>query len=303
MPTASNWGYFIYVNLAFLILIALVFYYSQVDEIKKDWPKYRCNPLYMPLSDNMSQDFQYCIQNTQMNFMGYILQPLTFMTSNFNQNAGAFMGQINDIRAMFDKVRTFLSDTIQSIFGVFLNLVIEFQKITISIKDLMGKTIGVLATVLFMLDGSIRTMGSLNNGPPGQMLRSMGKCFHPDTRIALKDGIEMPIQYIHIGDVLKTGERVLGTMQFSNKETDEGYEPLYKLGKIYVTGSHFVYDTEHDKFVEIKDFAKALPQDEVKSDILICLITDTHKIHIGDYTFWDYEDLVLRQAIDKSALI
>ena len=29
--------------------------------------------------------------------------------------------------------------TIQSIFGVFLNLVIEFQRITIGIKDLIGK--------------------------------------------------------------------------------------------------------------------------------------------------------------------
>lgn len=303
MPTASNWGYFIYVNLAFALLIALVFYYSQMDEIKKNWAQYRCNPMYMPLSDNIQQDFQYCVQNTQLNFMGYILQPLTFMTSNLNQNAGAYMTQINDVRAMFDKVRTFLSTIVQSIFGVFLNIIIEFQRITISIRDLMGKTIGILVTVMYMMDGSVKTMNSTWNGPPGAMVRTLGKCFHPDTQIKTSKGIKA-IKDIVLGDTIMgvDGEedKVLGTMQFSNKLADSNYELLYKVScgngnDIYVTGSHYIWDDINKEYKEVRYYDGATLSTTKKTDLLICLITDTHNIHIGEHTFWDYDDVILRK--------
>ena len=72
MPSGKNWVNFVYINLAFALYIAGVFYYSQVAEIKANWPLYRCNPMYMPLADNMEENFTYCIQSMQTNFMGPI---------------------------------------------------------------------------------------------------------------------------------------------------------------------------------------------------------------------------------------
>ena len=63
MPSGSNWLNFVYVNIAFVIYMAGVFYYNQLAEIKEDWPKYRCNPMYMFLADNVEENFTYCIQN------------------------------------------------------------------------------------------------------------------------------------------------------------------------------------------------------------------------------------------------
>lgn len=306
MPTAANWGYFIYVNLAFFLMVALVFYYSAATEVKKNWAQYRCNPMYMPMSDDIKADFQYCVQNTQLNFMGYILQPLTFMTSNLNANAGAYMGQINDIRAMFDKVRTFLSTIVQSIFGVFLNLIIEFQRVTISIRDLMGKTIGILVTIMYMMDGSVKTMNATWAGPPGQTVRTLGKCFHPDTIVTVRGRGAIKIRDVGLGDIIisasaaDAADRVVGTMQFSNRIDEVGYEPLYcvvgaKEGEapVYVTGSHYVYAGERAGFVEARNVADVA--DDVGANLLICLMTDTHKIHIGSLTFWDYDDAILRR--------
>lgn len=309
MPTAANWGYFIYVNLAFFLMVALVFYYSAAADIKKNWAQYRCNPMYMPMSDDIKADFQYCVQNTQLNFMGYILQPLTFMTSNLNANAGAYMGQINDIRAMFDKVRTFLSTIVQSIFGVFLNLIIEFQRVTISIRDLMGKTIGILVTLMYMMDGSVKTMNSTWAGPTGQMVRTLGKCFHPDTVVQCRGRGAIKIRDVMLGDVIisnvdtTVADRVIGTMQFANRGDEPGYEQLYRISAttaspgpgqdVYVTGSHYIYAGEGDGFVEARRVGRAC--DNVASGLLICLMTDTHKIHIGGHTFWDYDDAILRR--------
>ncbi len=57
MPSGKNWINFIYINLAFAIFIAGSFYLNSIQEIRKNWPQYRCNPLYMPLSEDIEKDF------------------------------------------------------------------------------------------------------------------------------------------------------------------------------------------------------------------------------------------------------
>ncbi len=57
MPSGKNWVNFLYVNIAFAIYIAGVFYYSQLAEIKANWPLYRCNPMYMLLADDIEENF------------------------------------------------------------------------------------------------------------------------------------------------------------------------------------------------------------------------------------------------------
>ena len=185
MPTGRNWLYFTYVNLGFIIGIISIYYFSSVSEIKKNWPLYRCNPIYMPLSNDVEGDFIYCVQNMQKNMMGYLLQPLTYILTNIGTMSGEFMESINYVRAMFNKIRNFFANTVQNIFGVFLNIIIEFQKITIGIKDLIGKLIGTMVTIFYIMDGTMKTMQSAWNGPPGQMTRALGNCFDPNTLIKL----------------------------------------------------------------------------------------------------------------------
>lgn len=290
MPSGKNWVNFIYVNIAFAIYIAGVFYYNQVSQIKSNWPLYRCNPMYMFLADDIEENFTYCVQNMQTSFMGYLLQPLTFITTSLTTMLGGFMGDIQNIRAMFNKIRTFFSSIIQSIFGVFLNLIIEFQKITIGIKDLIGKTIGIMVSLMYVMDGSIKTMNSTWNGPPGQLVRALGKCFHPLTEVKLKNGQFKCMKDIDLGDILEDGSIVESVMKIDNKKESI---PFYSIntenGDILVTGSHLVFDKENNTFIKVQDYKKATLTD-IKFDWFSCLITDTHKIPIKDEIFWDWED-------------
>jgi len=290
MPSGKNWVNFIYVNIAFAIYIAGVFYYNQVAQIKSNWPLYRCNPMYMFLADDIEENFTYCVQNMQTSFMGYLLQPLTFITTSLTTMLGGFMGDIQNIRAMFNKIRTFFSSIIQSIFGVFLNLIIEFQKITIGIKDLIGKTIGIMVSLMYVMDGSIKTMNSTWNGPPGQLVRALGKCFHPLTDVKLKNGQFKCMKDIDLGDILEDGSIVESVMKIDNKkESIPFYSINTKNGDILVTGSHLVFDKENNTFIKVQDYKKAKLTD-IKFDWFSCLITDTHKIPIKDEFFWDWED-------------
>jgi hypothetical protein len=293
MPSGKNWVNFVYVNLAFAIYIAGVFYYNQVAEIKAQWPLYRCNPLYMPLADDVQSNFVYCVQSMQTNFMGYLLEPLTFLTSSINYILGDFLDAINMVRAMFNKIRTFISSIIQSVFGVFLNLVIEFQKITIGIKDLIGKTIGIMTTLMYVIDGSVLTMQSTWNGPPGQLVKALGKCFHPNTIVKLQNGETKAMKDIDLGDILENGAIVESVMKIDNKKERNPLYLIYKAGvneeNIYVTGSHLVFDNKNNKYVKVENYDKAVLS-KVETEWFSCLITSNHTIPIGSQLFWDWED-------------
>ena len=293
MPSGKNWIHFLYVNIAFLLYITGVFYYNQLAEIKANWPLYRCNPIFMPLADDIQSNFVYCIQSMQINFMGYLLEPLTFLTSSINNILGSFLEEINFVRAMFDKIRNFITSIIQSVFGVFLNLVIEFQRITIGIKDLIGKTIGIMVTLMYVMDGSIKTMKSTWNGPTGQLVRALGKCFYPDTLVKLSNGEIKAIKDVDLGDILENGSIVQSVMKIDNKLEPV---PLYEIEKagvnqesVYVTGSHLVFDTNIKQFMKVENYSNAKISDK-KTEWFSCLITNDHKIKIGDTIFWDWED-------------
>ncbi len=295
MPKASDWTNFVYINLAFIAQVIAIYYLTALSDLKKNWAKYRCNPMYMPFSDNVKEDFVYCVQNVQTSYMGYLLQPISYITSNLTQLGGEFTESLNAIRTIISNIRTFATSIIENIFGVFLNLIIEFEKIIIGIKDVIGKVVGIMVTLMYVLDGSIKTMKSSWNGPPGQMVRKLGgSCFHPDTPILLKNGRIKTMEYIGLGDILTDGSRVLVNMKIENTHLKDDYFAFEESGvnnsDIHVTGTHFVYDTVKNEFIQVCQHKDAISKKGVTSSWFSCLITDTHRIPIGKYTFWDWED-------------
>lgn len=309
MPTGKNWINFIYVNLGFVAYTLGLYYVVSVDEIKKNWPLYRCNPVYMPLADDLTQNFTYCIQTMTSSFMGNLLQPLTFITSSLQTNMSSFTGEINAIRDMFNKIRDFISNIFQSIFGVFLNIIIEFQKIIIGLNDLFGKTIGIITTLLFVIDGSIQTMNSAWNGPTGQLVRAIGSCFHPDTKLRLNNGVIKKMKDIDLGDILENGSIVNAIMKISNKDREKK-ETIYKIEKrgvnqedIYVTGTHIIYDQQIYMFKMVKDYKNAIPLPDFELEWFSCLITSDNKIKIGEEIFWDWEDHFFKIYMKKGLVV
>lgn len=295
MPTMNNYLNLIYVNLGFLAQITVMMYFKSVLEIRENWPLYRCNPPYWIFSENISEDFTYCVQNTQMNMMGYLLQPLNYMVSSLTSIGGQFSDSINNIRKMFSSIRGFVSDIIQNVFGVFLNLIVEFQKIIISIKDMVGKMIGIVVTIMYVLDGSIKTMNSAWSGPPGQLVRAIGSCFHPHTEITLANGTHCKMENAPLGAELKDGGKIFAVLKIDNPKK----EPLYKINgseqNIYVTGEHFVLDKTNNKWVQVKDYKNAEIQPEFIPEYFSCLITTNRHISIDNELFWDWEDDELTQ--------
>ena len=270
MPTLKNYFDFTLINLAFMLQIVAMVYFRAAADVKENWPLYRCNPPYWVFSENISEDFTYCVQNTQINTMGYLLQPITYLISNLTSFSGELGTSLNKIRQMISGIRGFTSNIVENIFGVFLNLIIEFQKMVLSIKDMVGKLIGVVVTILYVLDGSIKTMNSTWNGPPGQMVKAIGSCFHPNTKVKVKTGEIYAMKDLPLGVELEDGGKVFSILKIDNPKK----ELLYKINNgveddpIYVTGNHFILDPESNKFIQIKvksNFYKLISLPSTKS--------------------------------------
>ena len=294
MPTLKNYFDFILINLAFMTQIFALIYFRAAADVKKNWPLYRCNPPYWVFSENISDDFTYCVQNTQINTMGYLLQPITYLISNLTSFSGELGESLNNIRKMLGGIRGFTGNIVENIFGVFFNLIIEFKKMVFSIKDIVGKLIGVVVTILYVLDGSIKTMNSTWNGPPGQMVKAIGSCFHPETKIKVKSGDIYSMKDLPLGVELEDGSKVFSVLKVDNPDK----LPLYKINNgvnnepIYVTGDHFILDPSTNKFIQVKDYkdAKIQLKTEIYSNWFSCIITTNRRIKINKHIFWDWED-------------
>lgn len=289
----------IFIIIVFILLYVFNILSVGLKKIQEDWPLYRCNPAVMPFASVFGQDtsknFTYCIQNMQTNYMSYLMQPMMYNLNIIGSLGANITKTINDVRAFFDKIRTFITSIVGSIFSVFLNILIEFQRITISIKDLFGKLVGIMATLLFTLDGSIKTMNSTWAGPPGQLVRAL--CFHPETKLRLKDDSLVMMKDVPLNAVLKNGTIVNALMHISNlDEKGNCIEALYKVKggeesgtDILVSGSHLIYEPIIKKFIQVEHLLHA-ERTEIVCEAFTCLITSNHIIPIGEWIFHDWED-------------
>jgi len=139
---------------------------------------YRCNPGVIPFASFFGHDtqenFMYCIQNTQSGYMKYLMVPFNYILSLVGTVANQIVKNIQDLREFINKLRARILKLIQDLMGVILNVIITFQKIIISMRDLMNKLVGVFATVLHIMLGALYTVKSMWAGVAGVLVRSLG---------------------------------------------------------------------------------------------------------------------------------
>ena len=290
MPRGSDWFNFVYVNMAYLALIFMISIFLRLQEIRKNWPKYRCNPVYMPFADDVSKNFTTCVQNMQANYKGYLLQPIWGTISSMQAMGKDTMGSLQNFRKMIAFIRDSFGGVMGSIMGIFVNIVMKFQEITIAIKDSVAKLSATVLTFMYMMDGTRMTLGSIWSGPPGQMVRSL--CFASETLIELKGGEKKMMKDLDLGNVLSNGSRVIGTMRISNENEESLYHvPIGEtvFDSVLVTGDHYILNRETGKYVKVRDYPEAVVSSSSPSEFS-CLITDDHRICIGKQTFWDWDD-------------
>lgn len=283
----------------FLILHLFNILSAGLQNIKDNWPTYRCNPMIMPFASvfgySSGENFTYCVQNMQSDYMSYLLQPVNFDMEILGSMGGQLGTSVNSARGFISYFRTQLADIVGSIYGVFLNIMIHFQQLMINMQDMIGKLSGAMTTLVYILKGSLMTMDSTWAGPPGQVVRAV--CFHPETTIQLKNKNYVKMQDIELGATLKNGATVYSVMKISNLDKNGNYiENLYSMRdgeneeEILVSGSHLVFDPILKTYVHVRDLLGRAEKTNENCKEFSCLITSNHTIPIGKWLFHDWED-------------
>ena len=279
---SSDLSLSIIVIFIFMLLYIFNILVVGIQRIKDNWPIYRCQPLIMPFAGvfghKAGENFAYCIQNMQKGYMDALLQPLSFNIDALGDITSGLTDGLNANRSFLAGFRMNISDTFMNIFNIMFNIMIEVQRTVINIKDMMGKLIGIMTTTLNILSGSIMTMNSAWNGPPGDLVRAL--CFHPETKLRLQSGEFIAMKDIPLNSILQNGTRVKRTYKKLENNSEED---------ILVSGSHLIYYPDINQFVHVKDLPSS-ELSEIDCPVLSCLITSDHTIPIGEWIFHDWED-------------
>lgn len=289
-----------------IILIFGLLYFSAIlaigmKKLEEDWPKYRCVPTMMPFASYLGKDtlsnFVYCVGNIQKDLMSYFLEPIQYVLGMVGGLGAWILERVQFIRVFITKLRSLISGIVGDIYGMFVNVLIQFQSMVINLKDTMGKIVGLMITIMYLLQGAMYTGQSIYGGPIGSTLRTV--CFSKTTPIKLKTGETIEMKDIRLGDILENGTEVYGLLKLKGDPTN----PFYKIWSeklnsyIYVTGEHKIFSKSEisektnnlDNYVDVKDYDKSIKTD-IYDDELACLITNNHQIPVGEFIFWDWED-------------
>lgn len=294
-----------FLNVFIIVLIFLILYASSIlsvglKELKKNWPKYKCNPVAMPFAGYLGYDvmgnFTDCISAIQRGAMSRFLEPIYNAISWIVEISDYILKTVSNIRTALFSMKEIIFGVFKDIMALFVNILTKFQNLIIKIKDLMLKLGGTMAAIVYIAEGLSFSAESIWNGPIGKMVKTIGKiqvklCFHPDTSVSMADGTTRKMKNLRIGDKLANNIEVTATMIIKGDENN----PYYKLWSnklnsyIFVTGSHLIQHPKTMRFIKVKDYDKSIST-ELYGEKFSCLVTSTNTIPIGEFTFWDWED-------------
>jgi len=292
-------GYFYDIMSTILIIVVFIIVYiglyiaAIAKKIEENWPKYKCQPGIIPLAGFFGKDtlqnFTECIGDIQNGFMDTILGPLKKILKSLGGIGNGIVESINTLRKMFRFLTDALIKIFGNLYGLINNIVIRFQQMIVSIKDLMMKLVGVFYTLIMLLRGMIIFGESVIAGPIGGFMDAI--CFSPKTKIKLSNGDYKLMKDLSLGEILTDGIEVKGILRIKGNEKDKYYKIYSQELKeyIYVTGTHLIMHPKTKEFIKVKDYENAILTEKWDEE-LSCLITSNNNIPIGEYIFWDWED-------------
>lgn len=167
------------VLLVFMIVYIASMFSGGIQQIKDNWPLYRCNPVVMPFAGvfgyDATQNMTYCIQNAQTQYMSYLLQPLYYALSVSNSIGSSLSNDLQSMRNAVGLTRSLMGGNFLDVFSKLINIRVEFHRITSKFKDVMKKMMGVQMTFLYILTGGIDTGRSIVAGPIGKTLDAVSR--------------------------------------------------------------------------------------------------------------------------------
>ena len=272
-----------------IALLVILLGATDVNEIKKNWPKYRCNPAIMPLASFFGHDtgenFTFCLGNIINTELGGVLQPIFKLMGTFLETLATLVSVANNIRLEIATMMGGINTVFQNFMDRFVQLSDNIKITAQRIRMLMGRLYATFYALIFM--GLSATTSMLNFGDTVIFKFLDTFCFDPDTKVSVEGKGLIAVKDVEIDDVFTNGSKVTARFSF----LADG-QPMVKLpGDIIVSTNHYV--AHNKKWVRADEHPDAIPVSPWnggKERPLICFNTNDHRIPVGAYTFLDYDE-------------
>ena len=171
-------GHSLLIILIFAMCFLVAYLSNGIIYIKRNWSKFKCNPAIIPFASvfghNTRDTFNSCIGGIQHKNMGKFLSPIKDGQDMMNQSMGATTKTLNNLNLLQGHFQSLTSMNFMNVYGVFKNVLIEFQKFVLGFKDMMMKILGIVATMVYMLSGQNMLGTSIVKGPVMTTLKTIG---------------------------------------------------------------------------------------------------------------------------------
>ena len=142
---------------------------TQIDDLKKNWVQYRCNPIYMPAAGLVGEDpfsnFTKCTMRGFHDYAGFMMDPIMSQFDVVNKTMEAVGGTLQNMRGMMSDVRGGFLGIVGSVFGKIQNTMSSIQYIIIRMRTLMSRIIAVMMSFLLIFYTGMESGRSVVNGP------------------------------------------------------------------------------------------------------------------------------------------
>lgn len=280
---------FALISAVMLVVLIMLFAFGNLQEIAKNFPRYRCNPIFMPFASffgyDTKENFNFCLTSIFNLKAAEIFSPIYTLLGGFTDIIKLVVDVALGIRKLFSNflfgVNNFVRNVRDRIQGLLFNVRMSFMKI----NNLMGRVYGTMYAVLWM--GMSATTAGFNIADNDLVKFVFEFCFDPNTPIALADGTTKAIKDVVIGDVLSplpdgTNPVVTSTLLFNGKVT-----PMVKINEVIVSAEHYV-QISGGAMVPAEQHPDAITHNSIPQ--LVCLNVTGHKFRVGELIVADYDE-------------
>jgi len=281
----SGIAYFL-VTIVVVAIIGFIIYFSDsIEEVKKNWAKYRCQPSIMPFAalygHDTGENFQYCMGNIFQGNAMEIAGPFVGILGSITQTVGSTMNATNSLRQSVATMGGGINVIFQDFTDRIKNFFFQLRLSAIRMKNLLTRMYTILFSIMYMGLSGMTAASNFGNTVLFSFLDAF--CFPPETEIDVKGKGKISLYKVKLGDILADGSRVTAKFHFAGQG-----QQMVLLNKIQVSTNHYVLF--QGKWIKAVEHPDAIPMGPYERNSLICLNTDTHRIPIGSYTFRDYDE-------------
>jgi len=160
------------------ILTSLAYFgENQAKYVKDNWSEMRCNPAYMvmpaviDLGTDVFTNFNMCVTKSFHDYAGLSMDGMNAQMSIVGDSLSSITDAMSDMRGMMGSTRGGFMMVFQMVFGKIQNLMSSMQYLMIRIRTLMGRIVGVFATIIYAFYAGEQSAESAWNGPIGTVAK------------------------------------------------------------------------------------------------------------------------------------